>query len=372
MTGALIAASDMYDKLLTVDQLRDRLAATERLKPQYFSAGDPIRFAADASFNHGVNAKDPQDPVGVHVTLGLNNQARTYQLNRKTMEEMCLTVGLKREYVGTWPAELIIPPLNHWYREGMQTKRGRQDYQLMTEGDQGVAFGKQGLMPFSNLKLVDTIVDQLSQRYGPSTQVLVDYKLHHTLRQTTMRLVLPTAFQEILPNDLWSVGVQVKNSLTGASQTSVEGYMFRWLCTNGQIDAQASSGAYTRRKDSTEDEAYAWARQAVDEALSGLDNIEVDLRRLADLGVSGSLSDTLRDIFEHYRIAIAHRPKIIRYLEEYDGEITMYVIMNAITQAANDPSLEPGTVESLLRVGGDFPYSIEQRCGACHRMMHSH
>lgn len=365
-----ITVNDMEASLLTLDELREKLAATEALSPAYFSVGDPIRFEAEPSYNHGVTAKAADELVPVYVTLGDN---RPLQLTRAALEEMSLTVGLSRDNIATCPAELIIPWLNHWYRGGLAAKRGKHDYQFMvdTEQHQAVAFAKAGLAPFSNLKLLDCAEEMIHHRFGEGA-VVVDPKLSHTLRQTTMRLVVVGVGGDVLPDDTWSLGIQLKNSLTGASQTSMEGYLFRWVCTNGQIDTRASSGTYTRRKDSTEDEAYVWARDAVNNVLGGLEHSLDAVRSLTEIGIDGRLSDTLRDVFEHYRIALVHRPKVIRYLEEYDGEITMYVIMNAITQVANDSSLPPAVVESLLRVGGDFPYSADQRCGACHRILHTH
>ena len=87
------------------------------------------------------------------------------------------------------------------------------------------------------------------------------------------------------------------------------------------------------------------------------------------------LTGTLRDVFSHYRISIHLRSKIIKILEEHDGEITMYVIQNAITQPPNEVDLEPSAVDSLLRVGGDLTYTANERCGAdnpCGRLLHSH
>lgn len=366
--------ADMRTKLIGLDEVRAKLAATESLGTQYFDLGDPIRFSAEPGLDHSLATNKAEDPVPVFVDFGITGSlSRRLQLTKGTLEEMCSAIGIRRDYVTSCPTELLIPHLNYWYREGLHAKRGKHNYQLLFNTElAAVAFGKAGQTPFSNLKLLDCAEKKIHEWYGSTSEVLVDYKLHHTLRQTTLRLIIPDACQVILPDDVWSLGLQLKNSLTGASQTSLEGYLFRWICTNGQIDTRASSGVFTRRKDSTEAEAYVWAREAVDEVLGGMEHALDAVKALNGVGINGSLSDTLRDIFEHYRIAIPIRQKVISILEEYEGEITMYVIMNAITQVANDPGLEASTVESLLRVGGDFPYTADQRCGACHRIMHSH
>jgi hypothetical protein len=380
-----VTVDQMRPKLYTLEQVQRVLARTEPMRPRTFSVGDPyLHFRAEPGWQHGVKAKDGNEPVGVYAVLG--NPAGTsngvitaseYQMTRSTLEETCLAFGFKRDYTRSCPAELLVPHMNYWFREGLldQPKRNR-DFQYLVNGDTAVAFTRQSLTPFSNLSLLEQAVAGIEAKFGTGVEILADYKFSHTLRQTYLRLIIPSADTIIADSgtrgDIWSRGVAVKNSLTGTSQTAIEGYLFRWVCTNGQIDTQASSGVWTRRKGATEAEVYEWARQAVDEALSGLDGAFIRFGDLTQIGIEGSLADTIRDVFEHHKIPIHQRPKIIRYLEEYDGEITMYVIMNAITQVANETGLEPATVDSLLRVGGDFARSADQRCGACHRMLHSH
>jgi len=367
-----ITVEQMRSKLLTVEQAQQRLSLTEPLNRAMFTVGDSVRFEAQADFNHGLSAKVGNEPVGVWVTL---NRKDRYQLTRDALEETCQGFGFRREYTRDCPADLLVPHMNYWYREGMFSARKGKDFQFMVNGGLAAAFTKQGSAPFSNLALLDQALSSIEAKYG-SVEVLVDHKFSHNLRRTRMRLVIPNAHQVLADTgtagDVWSRGVQVDNSLTGTTQTKIEGYLFRWVCTNGQIDAQATTGVWTRRRDTSEAEVYDWARQAVDEALSGLDGAFDAVQRLTTIGIDGNLSDTLRDIFEHHRIPIQQRSKIISVLETYEGEITMYVIMNAITQVANEEGMDPAAVDALLRVGGDMPYTADQRCGACHRLLHSH
>ncbi len=367
--------AEMMKSLLTVDQARELLATTEPMKPVPFTVGDAVRFRAEPGWNHGIKARDGSDLVGVYAQVG----KREYRLTKQTVEEAGLTIGLPRAYVTDCPAELLVPNLNYWFREGLlSAPRKTKDYQFLISDDTAVAFGKQGIRPFSNIALLNSCVTGIRD-YFDTTAVSVDYKISHSLRQTAVRLVAPASNFRLdggEPDDDWSFGLALRNSLLGTSQTSIEGYLFRWICSNGMIDARSRSGVFTRRKDATDDEVNAWARRSVDEVFAELAGRTVrQLEELTRITLDGSLSDTLRDIFEHYRIPTTIRPKIISYLENYDGEITMYVIMNAITQVANESGLEPGTVDSLLRVGGDLPYTASERCGAdnpCGRLLHSH
>jgi hypothetical protein len=371
-----ITVEAMRPKLLTLEHARVVLDDTEPVKAHPFTVGDAVKFRAESGWNHGIKAKTGTEPVAVFATLGRGRFAQEFALTKDCLQEACLLFGFPRAYTDSCPAELLVPAMNHWYREGLLGQpRKKTDFQFLAKDNVATAFTRQSLIPFSNIALIDEAVDAITGRYG-NVEILVDYKFHHTLRQTAIRLIIPDATKLMrdtgTPDDTWSLGVQIRNSLAGVTQTSIEGYLFRWVCTNGQIDTQASSGAWTRRPTATEDEVYAWARHAVDEALGGLEHSLDAVQALTGLHIDGSLSDTLRDVFEHYRIPINQRTKIINLLAEYDGEVTMYVIMNAITQVANEQGLEATTVDNLMRVGGDMPYSADKRCGACRRMLHEH
>ncbi len=361
--------------LVRVDAARRHLSRTEPLEPAPFTVGsDRIRFTAEDGWNHGIKIKDGDEPVPVIAMVG----DHMWQLSKETVQEIGLAVGLPRAYVNELPGHLLAPQLNYWFSKGLLSQpRKKKDYQFLIRDDTAVAFGKQGIRPFSNLALLDEAVAQITEQFGEQ-EVLADYKLAHSLRRTHVRLIVPACkFQPTGDrDDEWSIGIAIKNSLLGTSQTTIEGYLFRWICTNGQIDSRAHSGVFTRRKDATDAEVSAWARQSVSEVLTAVSTHGIEqLSALTKIAVNGDLIAVLRDIFEHYRIPVTIRPRIISILEDYDGDITMYVVMNAVTQAANAEGLDPATVDALMRVGGDLPYTAAERCAAdnpCGRLLHSH
>lgn len=367
----MITVEQMKPKLLSVEHVRQVLGQAEPLVPHRFEVGPRIAFTAEPGWNAGIAAKDGGEPIGVFA----HTDIAQVQLTRSCLDEVCAAFGFKRGYADGLPANLLVSHMNWWFREGLQAQpRKKQLFQFFVNDRTAIAFARQSLLPFSGLALLDRALEGIHAKYGP-VEVLADYKFTHTLRRTHVRLIVPNAYRVLTgtgtPDDVWSVGISLRNSLIGASQTALEGYLFRWTCTNGQIDARLSH-AWTRRPTATEKEVYDWARQAVDEALSGLDGALDAVAGLTQLGIDGPVSETLRDVFEHYHVPIHQRSRVIAILEEYEGEITMYVIMNAITQAANEAGLEPTTVEGLMRIGGDLPYTANQRCGTCRRLMHSH
>jgi hypothetical protein len=92
---------------------------------------------------------------------------------------------------------------------------------------------------------------------------------------------------------------------------------------------------------------------------------------MVDIPVAGHASDVLRDVFAHYGVRLADRAKIIEKLAQADT-LTMYTIMQAITEVANEPGMKQNIVDNLMRMGGDLPHASSSLCDACRRLSHSH
>ena len=105
--------------------------------------------------------------------------------------------------------------------------------------------------------------------------MLADYKFTHNLERTNLRLIVPGQQRVIsgtrVADDSWSAGIQLRNSLAGTEQTAIDGYLFRWWCTNGCTDTLAEVSALNRRQFPSPEEAYEWARESVDEILGSLE-----------------------------------------------------------------------------------------------------
>jgi len=236
---------------------------------------------------------------------------------------------------------------------------------------------------FSSIALLDAAVGGIQAVYG-SSDILVDTggaKFHADLERTNMRLIVPERVRSIartrVSDDIWSAGISVANSLIGVSHpgTSVSAYLFRWWCTNGCTDTLASSSKINRRTITSPEDAYTWARQAVDEALAGVEGVFDDIQALADIPVGGTgqdnvrVSQVLRDLFAQNAIPQRERNRILAQLAELDGDMSMYDIQAAITFAANDGSISPRTVDRLHELGGHIAHAHHDRCGACHQLL---
>ena len=114
-------------------------------------------------------------------------------------------------------------------------------------------------------------------------------------------------------------------------------------------------GTWSRRSNGQDEgDVYQLARESVNEVLGGMEYLFDQVQALTQLNVSGDTADVLREIFSQYEVPVSQREAIMQRLLSL-STITMYSIMQAITQAANDPALEDRRKDRLMRVGGALP-----------------
>jgi hypothetical protein len=257
------------------------------------------------------------------------------------------------------PGHLVEYNLNYWYRDCPTPSA----YQLITFGDLATAVTKETITPYSNLRLLEEVLGGIDQKYGVG-EVLVDYKFHHSLTGTHMRLIVPEKRRVItdtgVDDDTWSVGLEINNSLTGDGFTEIIGYLFRWWCTNGQTTIHDGT-RWNRKKKNTETDVYAWARDSVDAILGGLEGELDQVQESVEMDLTGNFDVMAANVFKKYSIPLAQQ-KSIRHRLVDEGSFTMYHLTQAITATANDSSLKPHEVSRLLRAGGDLPHQHTALC----------
>jgi len=363
-----ITVESMKDRLKTLEEAQEFLAITEPLNTFPFSTGDGIRFHLEPGWNHGIDAMGPMDVIEkAQVRVGEDlTTAPDFFLTKDALLEFTSQCGLPKPYVSKTPANFIEDQLNYWFRLGMPGK----DYKMLVtpDNERVVALTKATITPFSNLRLVDEMLGGIAKMYGEG-EVLVDYKFQHDLRNTHLRLIVPESVRTLkhtgTDDDEWSMGIQLKNSLIGAKPTELNGYLFRWTCTNGAIDTHAATGAFSRR--GSDNDVYEWARQAVDQVLGGLEGSLGQVQALAHIPIEGQAKQSLADVFQLYKVPGNLRDKVMEIMVETQ-ELTMYAVMQAITAVANEVDMSFGQIEMMMRAGGDLPHRADSRCDTCHRI----
>lgn len=360
-----ITIDDVKDKLLTLNEVRERLAHTEPLDTLEFSTGDDVAFKLEPGFNHGLGVTEGSNAIDAFVTAN----GRELRLTRESLYEFGSEAKMTKGFIKAASADIVEDALNFFFR-GSHT--GNNDYKVLVVGDGNAAAITRGaLTPYSNIRLLDTALSGIEAKYG-SGSVFADYKFIHTLQRTHMRLIVPEYVRTIentgTENDTWSVGIQLKNSLTGLEQTEINGYLFRYWCTNGAVDTRSNANAVWSRRGAggKGDAVYEWAADAVDEVLGGLEGSLDLVQGMTDISIEGTAVEALRDVFREYRIPTAQRNAILGTMVN-EQNLTMYSLMQAVTQAANNSDLSAVDVDRLMRVGGDLPVAAEEgRCDADH------
>jgi hypothetical protein len=363
-----IDLAEMRGKLLTLEDVRERLAATEPIGEHTFPVGSGVEFEIDPGWAEQCKPGTDMLKTGTDVLEG--TVLRTpgggeYRLTRDALLEAGAAVGIPRKLQERLPSRLLQDPINWWFRGGAD----KSEYKLLAMGEEPMvlAMCRPTVSPFSNLRLLDEMLRGIEGTYGRGTEVLADYKFHHDLETTHMRLVIPGHERRIegtgFADDTWCAGIQLKNYLTGLHQTEIDAYHFRWWCTNGCYDQLATgAGSFSRRRGGSDPEdAYEWARQVVDEVLGGLEHGFDAIQSLTEVSVRGNTSEVLGDLFARHDVPVRERQRVIANMVE-DDQLTMYSIQQAITQAANAEDVTPRAADQLMALGGLVARVEHARC----------
>lgn len=346
----------MRDKLLTLDDVNAKLEATEPLTTEFLSSESKIKFQISPDWALDFDSTDNTDAVEAFITV---NGTET-PLSKEALLLAASNVGLPKAYVRRTPAHLIESNLNYWYGAGM----GDKAYNMLKVKNISSAFIAPTLHPYSNVQLLHSVLDAIDEAYE-GEEVLADYKFNHSLQRTDIRLILPD-FQAFMSDtdmndvpegadDLWSAGVHLSNSLIGKTQTSVDSYLFRWACTNGAITRLNDLGAWNRRHEAaSEIDVYSWAKLAVEEILGGMEERFTEIQNLAYVSIGGNAAEALREIYTEFNVPVTQRSLINEQLLSANN-LSMYTVMNAITQTANEDGLDPDRADRMMRIGGFVP-----------------
>jgi hypothetical protein len=355
-----VTVEDMKSKLLTLEQVHEILETTEPLVVDHLSSSTKILFRLDPGWETTISALEGTDRVNAFISIN----GTEHQMSKDAALQVASNVGVPGALVKKTPAAHIERLLNHFYGPGL----GEDEWKMLTVQGVVSAFIKPTLAPFSNLMLLENAIEGIESHYGSDTEILADYKISNSLHQTDVRLIVPEHVRSMrdtgmidVPSgqtDLWSAGLHLSNSITGKKMTAVEAYLFRWWCTNGATEEAAKVGKWNRRTNGQEEDVYAWARENVEAVLGGMEFRFDQVQALTSLSVDGTkTADVLKEIFSEYEVPVSQRESIKDLLIKAP-ELSMYTVMNAITEVANDTDLSDSRADRLMRIGGDIPTAV--------------
>jgi len=398
---ATVTVDDMVaeGKLMSLTTLREELGKIEPLTEHVFPTSPDITFEIGEDW---ASAPTEQSANAYLITPG----GTRYQLTKQSVLEFGAYAKMPRG-LSPWMAPNIYQDFLNWaYRQGLgenkeykilaherpahaETGPDGQIIQVPEQAPLALAACRGTISQFSNLALLDAVEAGVRKLYG-SSEILVDsggVKFHNDLERTNLRLIVPERVRNVhhtrVSDDRWSAGVALTNSLIGVSHpgTSVSGYLFRWWCTNGCTDMLAQGSRLSRRTIADPADAYAWAAQAVDDVLGGLESTFAHIQDLAHIPVGGGegsqnvrVGQVLSDLFNEHSVPQREQRRIMAQMAELGGDLSMYDVQQAITFAANDDSISPRTADRLLELGGYMAHASHQRCdgtlpGGCHQLL---
>lgn len=354
-----VAIDEMRPRLLTIDDVITKVEKTEPLSVNPISQDSNISFRFNRDWEEELDHLHGTDTVGAFITV----DGEEHQLTRDGVEQASANVNVTKKNLKTIPGHLMEQILSHFYQN-----LGETEYNMLSVRGQASSFTRHRIVPFSNVRLIESVVEGIQKYYGQNTEILADYKNTHSLTRTDIRFIVPEGQRAIqnggladVPHgqdDLWSTGISLTNSLSAKTPTAVESYLFRWWCTNGATESLGSVGSWNRKSNGQTEGVYDWARESVDEVLGGMEARFQKVQKLTEIEMKGgNTGDVLKEIYSQYAVPVAQRDEIASSLLSANA-ITMYTIMAAITQAANNPDLDPTRADRLLRVGGHIPSGI--------------
>jgi hypothetical protein len=358
-------------KLISVDDAMKVLQTSEPMDQVEFAldGSDKVHFTLPEGWNY-----DIKDQPGDFVTdCRIKIAGEEWDLTKEALLSITSAIGLQKPYVMKTPGPLLEPQVNYWVNNYGVAQA--EEMTLLARDRFGMAFVPSSKTVFPNIPILERVLDCARARFK-TDEFFIDHKLAHTLERTALRVIVPSYTKSINSerslrgDDEWSLGIQITNSLTGHPETrlNVSGYLFAWWCRNGSISTHATSGNYNRRVQGQDyDEVMAWISSASDHIFEDLGLELVDVENLTQIGLTGELNDVVNDVFRQFKIPVPARKGIVSALIDSE-DLSGYGLMQAITQAANDPSLTDRVKETTMRVGGVVPGVLSERCPECHRL----
>jgi hypothetical protein len=373
------------DELLSLDTAREAFSQTEPLASVVFWTGvdvdrtePPVVSFGEKWFLH-LNEIEPAEAWLVVPELNA-----VYQLTFEAARQLGSLCHINQAYQQMVPPTLHEDAVRWWLKEGL----GARQLKLLLSPHPGadmdgapcplaVALTRATVTPFSNLSLLDAGLSVVRALYSPEAadSAKVHFSLSHDLEHTDFRIFVPDAAVVVKSGtDVheWLPGFEVSNSAIGLKQTTVTGALMRMDTAGVALDMASSAGGFKRR-DSTPQQAYEWAAEAVKDVLGALDEGFCNVRELVGRPVGIEPGVFVASMCNDFRIAKAQMERVTAMLENVDdGELTMYELANVVSRAANMDELGWRQKAQLMAMAGHIVHAVGGRCTDKHPCFRSY
>lgn len=257
--------------------------------------------------------------------------------------------------------DLLAANVNRWFRTDPEPRMVR------TIGNEARALLSSRFRPLDNFDLAEAVLPILLD----DTQLRVESS---ALTETRMYIKAISAriTAEVVPGDVVQAGIVISNSEVGAGSVKIEPLLYRLICANGAIANDFAMKKYHVGKgfgsggDGAEEFFRDETRVADDRAffLKVQDLVraafdDVKFGRMVDRVRATTQQRIVEDpvkVVEVFatrsRLTDNERGSVLRNLIE-GRDLTQYGLLNAVTAAAQDATLNYERATDLERLGGD-------------------
>jgi len=288
-----------------------------------------------------------------HVILDLNGRDIPLA-DKEALDTVAGCVGIQKSYVKKCPKNILFPPLNYWYNEGLglPVRAVLRDGSLIKTTTDRVKSA-----PIGNERLLVTAEQSIGLE-----NIAGYHQVSTNLDFSTVSIVTKKTF-EAVDNDTLFGGIQIRNSILGKEVIEVSPYVFRQWCTNGAITSEAL-GKYTRKRSG--DNLNDWMSEIIESSTGSLDREFSRLRHLTTVSVKGHVGETLTALGKDNGIPKKIMDEIRAEASSSNAE-TMYDIWNCITKiASHSEIMTPLTTTRLQNIAGHVSRQHD-RCPSCFR-----
>ena len=285
--------------------------------------------------------------------------------------------GIPARYVERMAAgnqELLAHNINHWFKK----EPSKRMLRTIMNGDQTArAFLSDRYRPLDNNDLAEIALPKLIESGCQvlSTEI-TETRLY--IQAATPRMELDiNAFRQsgkkLSEADPVQAGVVISNSEVGAGTLRVEPMLYRLVCLNGLITAQAIKRYHVGRRmdvflelesaaeyftDATReaDDRAFWMK--VRDVISGVFNVEKFQSLVEKFASTGNITlengakNSVNEITNRFKLNDTESDSVLNHLVE-GGDLSLFGLVNAVTRTSSDVESYDRAIE-LERVGGEI------------------
>ncbi len=293
----------------------------------------------------------------------IGNEGETFILTNKTKEYIVSPLAMKNvvqslelpvamvKKLETYP-DLLSHNIDYMIKhKGLSRK-------ALIKGKQVVAFADINATLVRNEQVIKALKTNLEPLIVDKVDVSPDGTLRINAVQEDSKLIMSKG-------DVFRSGVFLRNNPYGIMKTSIEGYLARSICLNGQIDGAT---VFTAPK-VIDAPIPSWLNANIKRAKIVGEGLFTSIKELKSKTIDVDVAEFMEGVFLDLQIPINVQAHILNRILKYGAE-NMYDVMNAITYVAShyrDVLDDPGLSDRLMRAGGHFAQHVSETCNNCHR-----